>query len=60
MQLARDISDVRRLKTDLTEQAFRDLDNQVTSVFIFAWIDYPADCRQDRGRDARVALPGAC
>jgi hypothetical protein len=35
MQLSRDISDGRLLKTDLTEQAFRDLDNQVTSVLIF-------------------------
>ena len=32
MQLARNISDGRLLKSDLTEQAFRDLDNQLVSV----------------------------
>jgi hypothetical protein len=37
MQFARDIRDGRFLKPDLTEQTFRDLDNQLVSVFLLGF-----------------------
>jgi hypothetical protein len=41
MQFARDIRDGRFLKPDLTEQTFRDLDNQLVSVFLLRSLPFP-------------------
>jgi hypothetical protein len=58
MPLARDIGDGRLLKTDLTEQAFRDLDNQLMSVILLGFSFRPHSLRrQDCGLGADYAFP---